>query len=157
MVPLPVPSREEAAQLVEIYFQQANPQFPILFRPTFNAVFRRVLDSVERDGRAITPPVYLQKEAKNRPDRVQHSADLYFAFMCFAIASAMSQDSGDVPDRYHASAMKHIECLFMSASFPNNRLDGLKGVLLLALYSLMRPCIPGRDLAIQCPLHSKVF
>jgi hypothetical protein len=143
-IPCPFPSRDIAEQLVEIYFQQANPQFPILFRPTFDVVFRRLCDRVELEGG--TMPDSFMKQGGNDPDEIQHSADLYFAFMCFAIASAMSQSTENLPERYHAAAMQHIDPLFISAASSNNRLDGLKGVLLLALYSLMRPCKPGRNL-----------
>jgi len=140
--PCPFPTREVAKQLVEIYFQQANPQFPILFRPTFDAVFRRLCDRVELEGGGTVPA---STGGNLQADRIQHWADLYFAFMCFAIASAMSQITENLPERYHASAMQYIDYLFMSASYSNNRLDGLKGVLLLALYSLMRPCSPGTE------------
>jgi len=143
--PCPFPPREVAEQLVETYFQQANPQFPILFRPTFGVVFRRLCDRVEsEEGCGATVPPN-NGSGNLQPDRIQHGADLYFAFMCFAIASAMSQSTENLPERYHASAMQCVDCLFRSASFASNRLDGLKGVLLLALYSLMRPCSPGTE------------
>lgn len=139
--PCPFPNRDVAEQLLEIYFQQANPQFPILFRPTFKPIFRRLCDRVEMEGG--TPPANFVQHGMNNFDSIQHSADLYFAFMCFAIASAMSQSTENLPERYHAAAMQHVDSLFLSAASTNNRLDGLKGVLLLALYSLMRPCNPG--------------
>jgi hypothetical protein len=140
-IPCPFPSREIAEGLLETYFQQANPQFPILFRPTFIPVFRRLCDRVELEGGALSGN--FMQHGGNNLDKIQHSADLYFAFMCFAIASAMSQSTECLPERYHASAMQHMESVFVSAASTNNRLDGLKAVLLLALYSLMRPCSPG--------------
>lgn len=133
--PCSFPNRDFAEQLMEIYFQQANPQFPILHRPTFQAVFRRVCDRMEQQQQ--------YKGSDSDLDRIQNSADLYFAFICFAIASAMSSSTENMPERFHASAMQHMDSLFMSVSVSNNRLDGLKGVLLLALYSMMRPAAPG--------------
>lgn len=161
-LPCQFPPRPVAEQLLEIYFQQANPQFPILFRPTFINIFHRLCDRVETEGSA-SPENYAHGNGGLTPDRVQHSADLYFAFMCFAIASAMSQSSENMPERYHASAMQHLDALFMSVSFSNNRLDGLKGVLLLAVYSMMRPGIPGvwyvvgaaLRLAVDLGLHNE--
>ncbi|KAI5786228.1 fungal-specific transcription factor domain-containing protein [Pyronema domesticum] len=140
--PAPFPDRKTAENLIEIYFQQANPQFPILFRPNFEPIFKRAVDRVALEGTA-SPNGTCDQNGNPVLDRIQHSADLYFAFMCFAIASAMSQASENLPERYHAAAMMHMDSLFMSVSFSNNRLDGLKGVLLLALYSLMRPAAPG--------------
>lgn len=143
--PAPFPLREAAERLMDIYFQQGNPQFPILHRPSYDLEFRRLCDRVDREGgsfntRGLTPGT----SGDNRdPDRIQHSADLYFANMAFAIASAMTTSTKSMPEQYHASAMLHMDSLFLSISLTNNRLAGLKGILLLALYSIMRPAAPG--------------
>ncbi|KAI5779054.1 fungal-specific transcription factor domain-containing protein [Geopyxis carbonaria] len=160
--PINFPKRQQAEYLMDIFFQQANPQFPILHRPTFENIFRRVCDRVERDGGSTYPPQQGNGH-ELYPESIQHSADLYFSNMCFAIASAMSQNSENLPERYHATAMLHMDCLFSSISLSNNRLDGLKGVLLLAVYSMMRPAAPGvwyvlgssLRLAIDLGLHQE--
>lgn len=132
------PERQVAEQLIDTYFQQANPQFPILHRPSFEPILDRVCTREESAFSDLKISSDTDKQA-----RIQHSADLYFTNMCFAIASAMSSGTGNLPERYHATAMQHVDALFSSISVSNNRLDGLKGVLLLALYSMMRPAAPG--------------
>ncbi|TGZ78035.1 hypothetical protein EX30DRAFT_398116 [Ascodesmis nigricans] len=136
--PIGFPDRYTAERLIDTYFQQANPQFPILHRPSFEPILQRACARVESgfNEKIIT-------SEQDQAASAQHSADLYFMNMCFAIASAMSSGNGDLPERYHATAMQHMESLFSSISASNNRLDGLKGVLLLALYSMMRPAAPG--------------
>jgi hypothetical protein len=122
-VPLPLPSRQEAKQMVDIYFQQANPQTPILFRPGYDKFFDAMYDRVERSGPASAKPI-----------------EIYFLHMVCGIACAMRSQSEGLPERHHATAIKHVDSLFTST---NNRQDGLKGLLLLALYSFMRPTAPG--------------
>lgn len=127
--------RDRGQEIISIYFEQANPQYPILHRPSFFELFERVCDREESNFTLL--------KGTEEIDRIKHSADLYLINICFAIASAMSQTSGEDAEGYHASAMEHFEDLFSSISLTNNRLDGLKGILLLALYSLMRPATPG--------------
>ncbi|RPA78562.1 hypothetical protein BJ508DRAFT_155543 [Ascobolus immersus RN42] len=121
--PLPLPTRSEAKALVDIYFQQANPQTPILFRPGYDKFFNAMYERVERSGPSAARPI-----------------EIYFLHMVCGIACAMSSQSEGLPERHHATAIKHIDSLFSST---NNRQDGLKGLLLLALYSFMRPTAPG--------------
>ena len=127
--PVPFPKKEVAERLLEVYFQQANPQFPILHRPTFDGVFGRVWGRIEK--------------GVPQGEEVQQAADLYFCNMCFAIAAAMSTSTDNLPERYHATAMKYVDNLFSSISMSNDRLAGLKAVLLLGVYSMMRPAAPG--------------
>lgn len=153
--PIPFPDRERAQDLINIYFEQANPQYPILHRPSFLQLFERVCDREESNFTLL--------KGTEEIERIKHSAGLYVINMCFAIASAMSQTNGEAPEGYHATAMQHFDNLFSSISVTNNRLDGLKGILLLALYSLMRPAAPGvwyvvgsaLRLAIDLGLHQE--
>ncbi|KAK9372649.1 fungal-specific transcription factor domain-containing protein [Lipomyces chichibuensis] len=66
---------------------------------------------------------------------------LYFLNLIFAIGVAVHQQQYPalLCESYHAAAMKHIEPVFASP----DRLESLQGILLLGLYSIMRPAVPG--------------
>ncbi|KAK9455825.1 fungal-specific transcription factor domain-containing protein [Dipodascopsis uninucleata] len=66
---------------------------------------------------------------------------LYFLNLVFAIGVAAHQQQYPalVCESYHSAAMKHIEPVFACV----DRLESLQGILLLALYSIMRPAVPG--------------
>ncbi|RPA91867.1 hypothetical protein L873DRAFT_1818598 [Choiromyces venosus 120613-1] len=155
--PAPFPHRHVGENYIDIFFNQANPQTPILHRPSFERIFKRAYSRIEVEcGNGLPVDVGSEKDH-------QHCADLYFLYMVFAIATAMSSRTDALPERYHASAMLHMDSLFSSISLTNNRLDGLKGILLLALYSIMRPAAPGvwyvlgaaMRLAIDLGLHQE--
>ncbi|KAK8159962.1 fungal-specific transcription factor domain-containing protein [Phyllosticta citribraziliensis] len=152
----PFPERELACRLVELYFEHANPQVPILHRGEYMAMFDRVL---------ATDP-------KERTSR-----ELYMLNIVFAIGAGIILDSSDSHDRkksskenpespppgkrrrlssiqqqpeeYHASAIVHLES-FLGSSPAVDRPDGfgggleeLQAVLLLAGFALLRPIAPG--------------
>lgn len=176
--PAPFPPRHLGENYIDIFFNQANPQTPILHRPSFEHIFQRACAKIEAEGGNGLPADFSGGAAGgggggggggsvgtgNCAERGhQHCADLYFLYMVFAIATAMSSRTETLPERYHASAMLHMDSLFSSISRTNNRLDGLKGILLLALYSIMRPAAPGvwyvlgaaMRLAIDLGLHQE--
>ncbi|KAK8159804.1 fungal-specific transcription factor domain-containing protein [Phyllosticta citrichinensis] len=152
----PFPERELACRLVELYFEHANPQVPILHRGEYMAMFDRVLAT---DPKART------------------SRELYMLNIVFAIGAGIILDSSDSHDRnksskenpespppgkrrrlssiqqqpeeYHASAIVHLES-FLGSSPAVDRPDGfgggleeLQAVLLLAGFALLRPIAPG--------------
>jgi hypothetical protein len=149
----PFPDRELGLRLVNFYFEHANPQVPILHRPTFMKMF---------------------EEAYAEEDRVRTPRELYMLNIVFAIGggihlgepiSAERDDSGKSrspntkkakplsqqhqPEEYHASAIVHLESCLSSPSVPD-RIDGfgggleeLQAVLLLAGFALLRPVAPG--------------
>ncbi|KAF3923413.1 hypothetical protein ABW21_db0206243 [Orbilia brochopaga] len=126
--PAAFPDRNTAEHLANAYFNQANPQIPILHAPVFMRKLTSVYDWLsERPG---STEVDLPEE---------HVPMLYYMNMVFAIATGMNANYKSMPEQFHASAMKYIDTIFSAP----NRLDTLKGVLLLALYSLMRPAVPG--------------
>jgi len=161
--PAPFPRRQVAENYIDIFFNQANPQTPILHRPTFERMFRQAYSRIEEEGGNGLPVDGSIGEAAGGEKDHQHRADLYFLYMVFAIATAMSSRTESFPERYHASAMLHMDSLFSSISLTNNRLGGLKGILLLAVYSIMRPAAPGvwyvmgaaMRLAIDLGLHQE--
>lgn len=162
VTPEPFPPRHIGEQYLDIYFNLANPQTPILHRPSFTHIFQRAYAHIEQHGGgSIGLDLQNSSDAAEREN--QHHADLYFLFMVYAIAASMNSKNDNLPERYHASAMIHMDALFNSISYTNNRLDGLKGILLLALYSIMRPAAPGvwyvlgaaLRLAIDLGLHQE--
>lgn len=158
----PFPDKELGLKLVELYFEHANPQIPILHRGEFMTMFDKTYASGER----ILSP-----------------RESYLLNIVFAIGSAIivgaSQDTNDdgsgsdqstdpsaplsppkqkkrrisshqyQPEEYHASAILHLEG-FLSSSNTTDRPDGfgggldeLQAVLLLAGFALLRPVAPG--------------
>ncbi|KAK9472498.1 fungal-specific transcription factor domain-containing protein [Dipodascopsis tothii] len=87
-----------------------------------------------------TSPDFVPMQAKiaTTPDGQRA---LYFLNLVFAIGVAVHQQQYPalLCESYHAAAMKFIEPVFASP----NRLESLQGVLLLGLYSIMRPAVPG--------------
>lgn len=157
----PFPERELGARLVELYFEHANPQIPILHRGEFMELFDRAYTSSER----------------NRTSRESYMLNIVFAIGAGIIMG--SSDSGDSPasdsarsptksrpsppsnkkrklggyqhqpEEYHASAIIHLEN-FLGSTPAADRPDGfgggleeLQAVLLLAGFALLRPVAPG--------------
>ena len=156
----PFPDRELGSRLVELYFEHANPQIPILHRGEFMDMFERVYASGER----------------NRTSRESYMLNIVFAIGAGIILG--SSDTNDSPtsdgasptrlrssppsnkrrrlagqqhqpEEYHASAIVHLEN-FLGSSPAADRPDGfgggleeLQAVLLLAGFALLRPVAPG--------------
>lgn len=153
----PFPDKKLGLSLVELYFEHANPQIPILHRGEFMTLFDRA---------------YASK------DRRRSSRELYMLNIVFAIGAGIildnsrtgqspdstattkrdpvSQDSPrqkfsqqKQPEEYHASAMMHLEsCLGSGPSVDRPEgfgggLEELQAVLLLAGFALLRPIAPG--------------
>ncbi|KAI2791060.1 Positive regulator of purine utilization [Penicillium oxalicum] len=145
------PERELAERLVDLYFEHANPQMPILHRGDFMELLDRT---------------YLAEENKRSPRA------LYILNIVFAIGAGIifedrsqSQDEEDdaglgrasstskrprlshhqfQPEEYHASAIVHLESfLGSSPSEGFGGLEELQAVLLLASFALLRPVAPG--------------
>ncbi|MCJ1390263.1 Fungal specific transcription factor [Xylographa bjoerkii] len=158
----PFPDRELGARLVNLYFEYANPQIPILHRGEFMSLFDRA---------------YVSDEHKRSP------RELYMLNIVFAIGAGIILDSPDAgspssasassatpikaeppspmpkklklstqqsqPEEYHASAMVHLEN-FLGSTPATDRSEGfggcleeLQAVLLLAGFALLRPVAPG--------------
>ena len=153
----PFPDREVGEKLVNLYFENANPQVPTLHRGEFMALFNKAYAS---------------------EDRRRSPRELYMLNIVFAIGagiimggpspssstSSMRNDSKPDNDQfstmkgsskqcqaeeYHASAMVHLE-YFLSSTPAADRPEGfggsleeLQAVLLLASFALLRPVAPG--------------
>ncbi|KAJ2990709.1 hypothetical protein NUW58_g2817 [Xylaria curta] len=121
--------RDLGFQLVELYFEHANPQIPVLHRVDFMHIF---------------------EQAYAEEGRVRGPRELYTLNMVFAIGGGIIMDgqttsraSGEEkrqaqPEEYHASAIIHLE-----ACLNGGGLEELQAVLLLASFALLRPVPPG--------------
>ncbi|KAJ4390560.1 hypothetical protein N0V93_004156 [Gnomoniopsis smithogilvyi] len=138
--PAAFPDEEVGTALMNLYFEHANPQIPILHKVEFTKMFEQAYD-------------------KTNPQR--GPKELYMLNMVFAIGSGIimgamakseSQNSAAKPgegrmsssqaqpEEYHASAIVHLEaCLNNSGG----GLEELQAVLLLANFALLRPVPPG--------------
>ncbi|KAF2853263.1 hypothetical protein T440DRAFT_477079 [Plenodomus tracheiphilus IPT5] len=157
----PFPDRELGSRLVELYFEHANPQIPILHRGEFMDMFERVYTSGER----------------HRTSRESYMLNIVFAIGAgIILGSSDAEDSPNSdqsrspnrarssppsskkrrlagvqhqPEEYHASAIVHLET-FLGSTPAADRPDGfgggleeLQAVLLLAGFALLRPVAPG--------------
>ncbi|KAI1201646.1 fungal-specific transcription factor domain-containing protein [Nemania serpens] len=127
--PAAFPDRHLALQLVELYFEYANPQIPVLHRVDFMHMF---------------------EQAYADEGRTRGARELYTLNMVFAIGGGIIMDSQTTsrvsgeekrqaqPEEYHASAIIHLE-----ACLNGGGLEELQAVLLLASFALLRPVPPG--------------
>ena len=157
----PFPDRELGSRLVELYFEHANPQIPILHRGEFMDMFERVYANGER----------------HRTSRESYMLNIVFAIGAGIILGSSDADDSPTsdgsaspnksraspphskkrrlagqqhqPEEYHASAIVHLEN-FLGSSPAADRPDGfgggleeLQAVLLLAGFALLRPVAPG--------------
>lgn len=146
----PFPDHHLGAKLVNLYFEHANPQIPILHRGEFMDLFQRIYST----------------ESTRRTSR-----DLYLLNIVFAIGAGIIWGSSDPqpisqqgehgskrarlasqqaqPEEYHASAIVHLGSFLASnpsldaAERPNGDLEELQAVLLLCGFALLRPVAPG--------------
>lgn len=129
--PAEFPDQDLALHLVNIYFEHANPQIPVLHRVEF---------------------MQMLELAFAEEGRIRGPRELYMLNMVFAIGKGIFQTASSKnsegprmpreaqPEEYHASAIVHLEaCLSNSGG----GLDELQAVLLLANFALLRPVPPG--------------
>ncbi|KAI9932167.1 Fungal specific transcription factor [Aspergillus wentii] len=147
------PDRDLAEKLVNLYFEHANPQMPILHRGDFMELLDRTY-SVEE---------------KNRSSRSLYTLNIVFAIgagIIFEDKSPSGEEDKDgrarspssstskrpklsghqyQPEEYHASAIIHLESFLVSSSASDGfgGLEELQAVLLLASFALLRPVAPG--------------
>jgi Fungal specific transcription factor domain/Fungal Zn(2)-Cys(6) binuclear cluster domain len=154
----PFPDRPLGEKLVNLYFEHANPQIPILHRNEFMEMFSRAYSS----------------ENRQRTSRELYMLNIVFAIGAGIIFGSSDPDTGPMqhsetgrelsspaakraklsslqhqPEEYHASAIAHLES-FLGSSSATDRPDGfgggleeLQAVLLLAGFALLRPVAPG--------------
>ncbi|PYH96721.1 hypothetical protein BO71DRAFT_481830 [Aspergillus ellipticus CBS 707.79] len=146
------PDRDLAEKLVNLYFEHANPQMPILHRTDFMEMLDRTYSL----------------EEKNRSPRSLYTLNIVFAIGAGIIfedkpSSDVKQEDRDhspssstskrprlsshqhQPEEYHASAIVHLESFLgnTAAGDGSGALEELQAVLLLASFALLRPVAPG--------------
>ncbi|KAK4662767.1 hypothetical protein QC763_603420 [Podospora pseudopauciseta] len=125
--PATFPSKELGLKLINLYFEHANPQMPVVHRVDFMQMFEQAY----AEG----------------AERVRGPRELYCLNMVFAIGAGiiLAESKGDQgtkqcqPEEYHASAIVHLEACLGSGG----GLEELQAVLLLANFALLRPVPPG--------------
>lgn len=156
----PFPDKLLGLSLVELYFEHANPQIPILHRGEFMTLFDRAYASKDRRRSprelymlnivfAIGAGIILEDSSAGRSPG--STASMSPTKHGPASPNSKKRKSGlqRQPEEYHASAMMHLEsCLGSGPS--SDRPEGLGGgleelqaVLLLAGFALLRPVAPG--------------
>lgn len=175
------PARDVGLKLVNLYFEHANPQIPILSRPDFMAMFDKVYASDEhaRTAResymlnvvfAIGAAIIVGKSSEDdsNPNNTSPVAHREPGSPRHQKRRKLVEDQAQ-PEEYHASAIVHLES-FLASSAALERPDGigssleeLQAVLLLAGFALLRPVAPGLwyivgvavRLAVDLGLHSE--
>lgn len=153
--PASLPSKKVAETLLSVFFSQANSQLPVLhreqflvkyFQPVYGTLSSNV--SLASDyttigvpvcDNSVQEPTFYTNKANSKS--LKSTPALYFLNIVFGIANAtLHQKSPSyISESFHLAAMKHIDSVLAS----HNRLEALQGILLLALYSIMRPAVPG--------------
>jgi hypothetical protein len=177
--PASFPSRDLGLRLVDLYFEHANPQIPVLHRHEFMTVFDRVYASDEHDrtaresymlnivfaigsGIIVGKPPELEQEAGPDADPARVRSDPP-PMKRRKLAEEQRQ-----PEEYHASAIIHLETFLTTSTLElsegiGGALEELQAVLLLASFALLRPVAPGLwyiigvavRLAIDLGLHEE--
>ncbi|PLB36902.1 Zn(II)2Cys6 transcription factor [Aspergillus candidus] len=128
-----LPDRDLADRLVQLYFEHANPQLPVLHRGEFTDLIAATYAT---------------------PDTARPQRTLFFLFIVFAIgagivfedrredANERAKPTKSQPEAYHATAISHLHS--SSSSITDfTRLESLQAVILLAHFALLRPVAPG--------------
>ncbi|KAI9811048.1 MAG: Fungal specific transcription factor [Pycnora praestabilis] len=158
--PAPFPEKALGLKLVDLYFEHANPQIPILHRGEYMDMFNRTYATEEKSrtsrekymlnivfamgaGIIWTNSMPDEESELSRSDAKRHHSPMR--------SSSKRQRLGHQcqPEEYHASAIVHLES-FLGSSPAADRPDGfgggleeLQAVLLLAGFALLRPVAPG--------------
>lgn len=152
----PFPDQELAQRLVNLYFEHANPQVPILHRVDFMELFKRVYSTDEklRSGRdlyllyivcAIGAGIIFDTKEDGSPQNQRETKRSASPSMPSQKRRKLSNQQFQ-PEEYHASAVVHLEsCLGSSPAADGfgGGLEELQAVLLLASFALLRPVAPG--------------
>ncbi|EER26694.1 positive regulator of purine utilization, putative [Coccidioides posadasii C735 delta SOWgp] len=171
----PFPDRAIARRLVDLYFEHANPQAPILHRGEFMELFERVYATDEKNrspgdlyalnivcaiGAGIIFEVKRDITSSEHGDRREYDP----SYSLHPGKPSVPSSNQSQPEEYHASAIVHLEASFSSSSTADGFVGGLEelqAVLLLASFALLRPVAPGlwyivgvaMRLAIDLGLH----
>lgn len=146
------PDRDLAGKLVNLYFEHANPQVPILHRVEFMELLDQTyaVDEKSRSARSLytlnivfaigAGIIFEDKNSSSHGEREANEELSSSAPKRAKISSHQHQ-----PEEYHASAVLHLESFLNSsaASGSFGGLEELQAILLLASFALLRPVAPG--------------
>jgi hypothetical protein len=155
----PLPDKSAAEFLIKSYFEQSNTQLPILHREHFiNNHFRPIygllssdvklasnytkmnLDNEPTEGSFYNEMETSHLTAENVP-KIHHKS-IFLLNMIFSIASSinyLTYKDPEISNSYKNQAMVFVDSIYQS----EDRLEYLQGLLLLTLFSIMRPSTPG--------------
>jgi hypothetical protein len=152
----PFPDRTLAERLVNLYFEHANPQIPILHRGEFMELFERIYsegsDRTAKDmytlnivcaiGAGI---IFDTKNDASSQDQMGHNQPSHPDTGSRSPKRRRVSHEQSQPEEYHASAVMHLERFLCSTSSDAacGGLEELQAVLLLASFALLRPVAPG--------------
>ncbi|KAG5372922.1 Pyrimidine pathway regulatory protein 1 [Yarrowia sp. C11] len=144
-----LPSKKDAEKRLSQYFCQANSQIPIFHRELFIKNYFVPIYGPFSPGISLASDyttVEVDAGGALPVEQPVITADtpqipLYFLFIVFGCATSVHQQlyPAGVSESYHQAAMEHIDVAFASA----NRLEALQAMLVLCLFSIMRPTVPG--------------
>lgn len=123
----------------------------------YKSKFNQILTQFKRTNQHIDPI----KISKDIQPPLKFQKALYFLNMVFAIASSVNLLSYPltISESFKLLAMKYVDLVYTSS----DQLENLQGILLLSVYSIMRPNLPGcwyvigsaMRLCIDLGLHNK--
>ena len=183
MKPAPFPDRELGMKLVNLFFEYANCQIPILHRGEFMKLFSRayaakdkqrsprelyLLNIVFAIGAGVILPDSSAKRKQEEATKTQTpEPPVKREPGSPTLKRTKSASVQRQPEEYHASAMMHLETFLASNNDTpegfGGGLEQLQAILLLASFALLRPVAPGLwyivgvavRLAVDLGLHSE--
>lgn len=163
---LKIPSKSQAEAMISDYFTASNSQLPILhrelflqkyFKPIYGSLSPHVswasdhtkINDIFQIPEAFNPVEFKQtlvSYLEENPDAdkipVEYHQPLFFLNIVFAIglSTKILINTGFDHRLFKFCADQYQDSLYTSKT---NRLEALQGLLLIAVYSLMRPTVPG--------------
>lgn len=158
-----LPSKQTAEFLIKSYFEQSNTQLPILHREYFiDHYFKPIYGNLSPNVTLASNYTKMNFDTSPIPDAQtwyhqyreremtayisqevpeEFHRPLFFLHMVFAISSSINllHYNPETSNSYRLQAMIFVESIYQS----EDRLECLQGLLLLTLFSIMRPSNPG--------------
>lgn len=176
--PATLPKKELAEQYIMVFFSQANSQLPVLHREEFiqkyflpvygnlstNISLASDYSSIHVSRKHVSPDrtYYYHYTTSGAVPTPEITICLYFLNIIFAIATTVhhQQYPESLSESYRKAALQYIDAVYST----QDGLERLQCLLILSLYSLMRPSTPGIwyvlgsaiRLAIDLGLHTEV-
>lgn len=178
-----LPPKYDVEVYLKKYFEVDNAQIPVLNREWFVTTYHEPIYgplsphlqlasehsslNLSRRQAGEPPPWTFYDRHKGKDlnqitfSEPQVRCTLYFLFQVLAISTTMLLENPDVSARYHQQAMRYYNSVVMSS----DRMTALRAVILLCVYSLSRPAVPGlwhvsgmaMRLCIELGFHNEDF